>query len=209
MAYCKQNSILLTNELRRQSQLTESKNGGCLHGIKISLINSVVLPPCEIFTESNAIAFIKKYHKIKSIKYKVYLLPDKIVLYNQKHKLNMNPKLCIIYTEVKHIFTSTIILTSGCFVLCIDSQIDNQCRYELYRISDPISYNSFLDLLKYVIGVKTPLQSNNTNNDYLPHHSITYKSDTLKTNKISNSQDESESLFNFESSKSNLSFSHL
>ncbi|TNN20077.1 hypothetical protein EWB00_005442 [Schistosoma japonicum] len=175
--------------------------------MKISLINSVVLPPREIFTESNATEFIKKYHKIKPIKYKAFVLADKIVLYKQKHKLSTYSKLCIHYSEVKYIFTSSVISTSGCFVLCIDSQVDNQCRYELYRINDPISYNSFLETLKYVIGVKTPLQSDNINNDYLLYHSIAYKSDTLKTTRKSSSQDESESLFNFEPSKSNHAYS--
>ncbi|CAH8678820.1 unnamed protein product [Schistosoma rodhaini] len=209
MTHSKQNSLLLTNQLRRHSYSSERKREH-LHEIDISLINSVLLPPCEIFTESNAISFIGKYHKTKPVKYKAFVLPDKIVLHNKNRKLNTYPKPCIIYSEVKYIFTSPSISTPGCFVLCIDSCTDRQCRYELYKIKDPTSHDFFIDILKCVMRVKTRRHCNMINSYYQQRHSVAYKSKTANTGRTSiSSQDESESLFNYESSSSNLSFSQF
>ncbi|CAI2735085.1 unnamed protein product [Schistosoma spindalis] len=210
MTHSKQNSLLLANQLRRHSYSSERNKGEYLHEIDISLLNSVLLPPCEIFTESNAISFIEKYHKIKPVKYKAFVLPDRFVLHNKNRRLNTYPKPCIIYSEVKYIFTSPSISTPGCFVLCIDSCTDKQRRYELYKIKDSTSHDFFIDFLKCVMGVKARLYFNIINSYYHQRHSITYKSKTSNSDRTSSSsQDESESLFNYESSSSNPSFSQL
>ncbi|CAH8564274.1 unnamed protein product [Schistosoma turkestanicum] len=206
MVHCKENSVLLTNQLRRRSHTPERRREEYLRGIDISLISSVVLPPCELFTESNAISFIRKYHKTKPVKYKAFILPDKIVLHYKNRKLNTHPKPCINYSEVKYIFVSSSISTSGCFVLCIDSCTDRQCRYELYKIKDLETRNYFIDFLKSTTGVKARLHSNSNNSYCYQRHSVPHHSKALNSHRISSSsQDESESLFNYESSSSNFS----
>ncbi|CAH8673065.1 unnamed protein product [Schistosoma bovis] len=210
MTHSKQNSLMLTNQLRRHNYSSERKKAEYLHEIDISLLNSVLLPPYEIFTESNAISFIEKYHKTKPVKYKAFVLPDRFVLHNKNRRLITYPKPCIIYSEVKYIFTSPSKSTSGCFVLCIDSCIDKVCRYELYKIKDPTSHDFFIDFLTCVMGVKARQYCNIINSYYHQRHSITYKSKTSNTGRTSSpSPDESESLFNYELPNSNPSFNQL
>ncbi|CAH8638673.1 unnamed protein product [Heterobilharzia americana] len=135
------------------------KKGEQLHELTISLIHTVILPPCELFSESNAVAFIRKYYKNKPNKYKAFILPDKVVLINKNPKLNVYSKPCIIYSEVKHVFTTPSIPERGVFTLCIDSRSEKQCRYELYKIKDAVLLNSFMDLLNRVTTAKTGINA--------------------------------------------------
>ncbi|CAH8874471.1 unnamed protein product [Trichobilharzia szidati] len=210
MPHNKPKSASLTNQVNKQSSSVEQKRVERLHELSISLIRSVVLPPCEVFTESNAIAFIKKYYKNKPIKYNAFVLPDKIILAGKNSKSNVYPKPCIVYSEVKHIFTTSNIPKSGCFVLCIDSRSEKQSRYEMYQIKDAESHNLFLDLLNCYIKEQSRIRHQYFSDKYNQRGTDIRKVKITNSRKASTySQEDRESLFNFATSVSNLSNSQL